>query len=338
VIGLDTVPVTAGDGRRLTLRHAVGDRPPTRGPVLLVHGAGVRANIFMAPVEVTLVDDLLGAGYDVWLANWRASIDLAPCEWTLDDAAVHDHPALVRAVLDGTGADTLQAVVHCQGSTSFVMSAVAGLLPQVTTIVSNAVSLHPVIPRISELKLRVVTPAVARITPYMNPQWGLDAPGFVPKLFRSLTRVFHHECSNDVCKMVSFTYGTGFPTLWSHDNLSPTTHEWVKREFADVPLTFFGQMGACVARGHLVSLSEHPELPRSLVADRPATDARFVLLAGEDNRCFLAESQRRTFEFLDHHAPGRHALHVVPGYGHLDMFMGSNAHRDVFPTILEELE
>ena len=27
-------------------------------------------------------------GYDVWLENWRASIDLAPCEWTLDQAAV----------------------------------------------------------------------------------------------------------------------------------------------------------------------------------------------------------------------------------------------------------
>ena len=337
-IHLDTVGVTAGDGRRLTLRHVRGDRAPSRGPVLLVHGAGVRADIFMAPVDTTVVDALLAEGYDVWLANWRASIDLAPCEWTLDDAAVHDHPALVRAVLEDTGAETLQAVVHCQGSTSFVMSAAAGLLPQVTTIVSNAVSLHPVIPRISEVKLRAVTPAVARITPYLNPQWGLDAPGFVPKLFRSLTRAFHHECSNDVCKLVSFTYGTGFPTLWSHENLSAATHEWLKHEFADVPLTFFGQMGRCVARGHLVSVGDHPQLPASLVADAPATDARFVLLAGEDNRCFLADSQRRTFEFLEHHEPGRHAVHVVPGYGHLDMFMGSNAHRDVFPTILEELE
>ena len=35
--------------------------------------------------------------------------------------------------------------------------------------------------------------------------------------------------------------------------------------------------------------------------------------------------------------PGRHALHVVPGYGHLDIFLGRNAARDVFPGMVAEL-
>ena len=42
------VPFTAGDGFPLNLINLQGDRPPTRGPVILVHGAGVRANIFRA--------------------------------------------------------------------------------------------------------------------------------------------------------------------------------------------------------------------------------------------------------------------------------------------------
>ena len=50
--------------------------PPVQ--ILLVHGAGVRANIFQAPVRTTLVDLLVEHGFDVWLENWRASIDLAP--------------------------------------------------------------------------------------------------------------------------------------------------------------------------------------------------------------------------------------------------------------------
>jgi len=29
---------------------------------------------------------------------------------------------------------------------------------------------------------------------------------------------------------------------------------------------------------------------------------------------------------------------VLRDYGHLDVFMGKNAHRDVFPLILSELE
>src|SRR5207244_156311 len=108
-------------------------------------------------------------------------------------------------------------------------------------------------------------------------------------------------------------------------NLDPATHDWLTQEFANVPLTFFSQMARCVARGHLVSVDGFPELPGSFVAQPPATDARFVLLAGADNRCFLAESQKRTFRYLDQLRPGVHSLHVFPGYGHLDLFLGRRA-------------
>jgi pimeloyl-ACP methyl ester carboxylesterase len=331
------VPVTARDGRPINVHHVRGDRAPTRGPVLLVHGAGVRADIFRPPGQTTLVDLLVAEGYDVWLENWRASIDLAPNEWTLDEAAAYDHPAAVDAVLAETGADDLQAVVHCQGSTSFTMSAVAGLVPRVRTIVSNAVSLHPVIPAISELKGRVIAPQLARVLPYMNPRWGIEPPHLAAKAVVKTVELTHHECDNTVCRMVSFTYGTGFPCLWSHENLTPEVHEWIKGEFAEVPFTFFAQMMSCVVRGHLVTVADTPGLPRSTVASPPATDARFVLLAGEDNKCFLPASQARTFAFLDGHHPGYHSLHVFPGYGHLDVFLGRNAAADTFPIILEEL-
>jgi len=332
------VPFEAGDGQPLDLLHVTGRHAPVRGPVLLVHGAGVRADIFRPPLRTTLVDTLVDNGWDVWLENWRASIDHVPCRWTLDQAAVHDHPHAVRKVLEQTGADTLQAVVHCQGSTSFAMAAAAGLLPEVTTVVSNAVSLHPVIPRFSHFKINVMAPLVARLTPYMSPAWGLAAPHAPAKAMVAFVRLAHHECDNTVCRMVSFTYGTGFPALWSHENLDDETHEWIKREFAAVPFTFFAQMARCVERGHLVSVDGLPELPGSFVAQAPKTEARFVFLAGIDNRCFLAESQERTFRFFDSVQPNRHALHLLPGYGHLDVFLGRRAARDVFPIILEELQ
>ncbi|MDQ3756620.1 MAG: alpha/beta hydrolase [Actinomycetota bacterium] len=333
------VPFRAGDGRLLNLVHVEGPTAPTKGPVVLVHGAGVRANVFRAPVRTTLVDALVAQGWDVWLENWRASIEFEPNEWTLDQAAVFDHPNAVRTVVEHTGADQVDAVVHCQGSTSFVMSAVAGLVPEVRTIVTNAVSLHPVIPRFSHVKLRGVAPLIARLLPFVDPRWGtsVEPPDRVAKAMVGFVRTTHHECDNLVCRMVSFTYGTGFPCLWEHDNLNDDTHEWLKDEFAKVPFTFFSQMARCVTRGHLVSVEGYKELPESLVARPPETDARFVLLAGEENRCFLADSQRRTYRWLDGLSPGRHALYTVPRYGHLDMFMGQHADRDVFPFILEEL-
>jgi hypothetical protein len=332
------LPIEAGDGRPINLHHVTrGARPPRR-PVLLVHGAGVRADVFRPPEPTTVVDALLDAGFDVWLENWRASIDLPPSEWTLDQAAVHDHPRAVRAVLAETGADSLQAVVHCQGSTSFVMAAVAGLVPDVRTVVSNAVSLHPVIPAPSVVKIRAVAPVLARFSPYMDPQWAEGPPTPFAKAMVAAVKATHHECDNTVCRMVSFTYGTGFPCLWSHATISPATHDWIRGEFAAVPFTFFAQMARSVTRGHLVAVDERPELPASTVAAPPRTDARFVLLAGAENRCFLPESQERTFAFLDGHRPGTHVLHVLPGYGHLDVFIGADAAHDVFPLIIEELE
>jgi pimeloyl-ACP methyl ester carboxylesterase len=333
------VPFTAGDGTECNLIHVRGDHAPAKPPVILVHGAGVRANIFRAPTDRTLVDALVDSGHDVWLENWRASIDVPHNKWTLDQAAVLDHPAAVRSVLEETGADEVKAVIHCQGSTSFMMSAVAGLLPEVTTIVSNAVALHPVITRTSRLKMGFMIPFATRAIGYLDPRWGVTgAPWVLPKAIDGWVRLTHHECDNQVCKLASYTYGTGKPTLWLHENLNDATHDWLKAEFAEVPLTFFNQITRCVKAGQLVSVEGRPELPERFAAQPPQTDARFAFFAGDRNVCFLPVSQRLTHEWFESHAPGRHSLHVLPRYSHLDVFMGKDAARDVFPLILDELE
>lgn len=317
--------------------HVEGRNAASKGPVVLVHGAGVRANIFRSPVAETVVDALLEDGFDVWLENWRASIDLAPSEWTLDDAAVNDHPQAIKTIQEHTGFREVKAIVHCQGSTSFIMSACAGLIPDVRTIVANAVSLYTIVPAFSRFKLNVAVPILRQMFPYLDAQWGLHPPDFKSRVLRGVVELFHHECHNPVCKFTSFINGTGFPVLWRHENLNDQTHEWLKQEFAKVPLTFFSQMAQCVQRGNLVSLGKYKQLPEDYCARAPETDARFALIAGERNICFLPRGQQQTFEFLERHAKGRNFLHIFPGYGHLDVFMGKKAYIDIFPTILAEL-
>jgi len=332
------VEFTAGDGFKCNLIQVTGDRPATKGPVVLAHGAGVRANIFRAPVETTIVDYLVAHGYDVWLENWRASIDLPPNKWTLDQAALYDHPEAVKTIVRETGAQEVKAIIHCQGSTSFMMSAIAGLVPQVTTIVSNAVSLHTIVPAAGEAKLKYAMPLMKRATDYLNPQWGRHAPTAAARMVRSLVNMTHHECDNAVCKHASFVYGAGHPTLWRHENLNDETHAWLSDEFAAVPLTFFEQMAECVEQGHLVAVEEHNELPRDYAAIKPKTDARVAFITGELNECFVPESQKRSFDHFDRDHRGYHSLRIIPEYGHLDVFMGKNAVRDTFPLILDELE
>ena len=332
------VPFQSGDGFQCNLLNIRGSMPPNKGPVLLVHGAGVRANIFRAPVQTTIVDYLVAGGYDVWLENWRASIDFKPNEWTLDQAALYDHPYAVKTIVNETGSAEIKAIIHCQGSTSFTMSAMAGLVPEVKVIVSNAVSLHTVVPGFSVLKLNLALPLISLVTPYLNPQWGLHAATLPAKAISLLVAMVHHECHNPVCKQVSFTYGSGFPALWRHENLNEPTHEWVKQEFAEVPISFFKQIGRCVRRGHLVSVTGTRELPADFAAEPPKTTARFSFFAGAKNRCFLPESQRRSYEFFNAQRKNYHSLNILENYSHLDMFMGQSAARDVFPLMLAELE
>lgn len=332
-----TVTFPTADGFECALVNVRGDGEPHKGPVLLVHGAGVRASIFRAPTRRSFVEYLVAAGHDVWLENWRASIDLPPNPWTLDQAALYDHPAAVDTVVRETGRDQIKAVVHCQGSTSFMMSAAAGLVPEVKTIVSNAVSFHPVVPPFSRFKLRLV-PLLRRLTDHLDPSWGDHAPTLFAKLVSLFVELTHRECANAVCRQVSVTYGSGFPALWRHENLNAETHEWLRREFGHVPLTFFAQMAECVRQGRLVAVEGRTGLPADFTAQVPATDARVAFFAGAENLCFLPESQRRSYEWLDAQRPGYHSLHVIPGYGHLDVFMGRNAAQDTYPLILSELD
>ena len=332
------VPFTAGDGFACNLINVRGEHEPTKGPVILIHGAGVRANIFRAPVETTIVDYLVEHGYDVWLENWRASIDFSPNEWTLDQAALYDHPRAVETVAAETGYDTFKALIHCQGSTSFMMSAIAGLVPQIETIVTNAVSLHPIVRDMARPKLRFAVPLVALITKYLDPQWGLEAPTLPAKIIDALVRLTHHEDESAVSKHVSFTYGVGWPTLWNHDNLNDATQDWLQHEFAHVPLRFFKQMARCVKKGNLIAYETLPGLPADYAAEPAQTDARIAFFAGEDNRCFRYESQVQSYKYFDNLRKDYHSLHVVPRYGHLDMFMGQHAARDVFPLMLAELD
>ena len=249
----ELIPLDIADGVPCNLIHVRGPKAPTKGPVLLVHGVGVRTEIWRPPTPRTLIEALVDDGFDVWMETWRASMDVPNNTWTLDQGAVLDHPVAVKKVVELTGADSIQAITHCQGSTSFMMSACAGLIPEVRTVVASAVTLHPVVPRVAKLKLKYVVPIVSRLTGYLDPQWGIgDPPWILPKAVTAYCKLSRRKCDNGVCKVSSFMFGAGDPTLWTHEGLSAETHEWTKGEFGPAPLTFFKQISKCVQVGHLV--------------------------------------------------------------------------------------
>lgn len=329
----EIIPFTSRDGFECNLWHLKNDSATPRGQVLLLHGAGVGANIFNPPNEKNLLDALAEAGYDVWLENWRGSIVCKTNEWDLDAAANNDHPVAVSEVCRITGAKNIKAIIHCQGSTSFMISAVKGLVPQVTTVVTNAVSLHPVVPDFSEFKLNFLVPIVGSMTHYLNPHWGDDAPDFKAKMFRAIVELTHWEHDTTVGKFVSFTYGSGMPALWELYNLTDETKEWIRNEFGNVPLTFFNHIKKCVKAGALVS----KDAVVNYASFKPKTDARFIFFAGRKNKCFKSESQEISFRYFNSIRSDFHQLHLYDMYSHLDIFLGKNSYDEIFPVMIQEL-
>ncbi|MGQ1785934.1 hypothetical protein [Saccharicrinis sp. GN24d3] len=331
----ETIEFDAYDGVKCNLKHLIHNNI-SRGPVLLVHGAGVRADIFNPPIKDNLVTQLAREGYDVWLENWRASIDLQPNQWDLDQAALNDHPAAVQKIMELTGRQEMKAIIHCQGSTSFMISVALGLVPQVKTIISNAVSLHPVVPKFSIFKINYLLPFIKLFYKYLNPAWGLHAPDFKSKILRFMVSATHWERDTPVGKFVSFTYGAGFPALWRLENLDEKTMDWIQHEFAEVPVSFFEHIKMCIHKGALMSVD--PAKKQTTYVDEPIkSDARIILFGGKQNLCFLPDSQRNTFKYLEKIHPGYHKLYILDKYSHLDVFWGKDAPAEVFPLMIEEL-
>ena len=337
----ETVWFEAKDGFQLNFRR-LGPAPGTtdRGAVMFVHGSGTRANLFCPPSTITLPAMLSAAGFDVWLLNWRASIDLQPTQYTFDDAAVNDFPAAVAEIVaqrkDAT-TKTIKAVVHCQGSHAFMMSIASGLLPEVSAVVANSTAMHPRVRRSAAIKLPIALASIGKMTDWFNPQFGLYASSFSARILDLLVRLFHHECNNAVCKHSSFTYGVGFPTLWNHENLDDVTHDWIKGEFAHVPVSLFRHTRKCLKAGRLVPWRGYPEIPRRIGLEAPRTDADFLFITGADNRTFHPKGMRKTYGFFRDNSQGRSAFREPTGYGHLDTFLGQYASVDIFPHIIDWL-
>ena len=86
------------------IRYRGGDK----GPVMLASGFAMSATSMLTPtIHPNLVELLLDEGYDVWLFDYRAGIDLpsADTQFTVDDIAYLDWPRAVDEVLARDGND-----------------------------------------------------------------------------------------------------------------------------------------------------------------------------------------------------------------------------------------
>lgn len=309
-----------------------------KGPVILTHGIGTSSIIFrIDTVETNLVEFLAARGFDVWALDYRGSIELAShnLQFTADDVAAYDYPAAVKKVLELTGAASVQMVVHCFGSVSFFMAMLRGL-QGVRSAVCSQVATHMVTAPITEIKCGLYFPemldalGMKSLNAYVT-----SAADWQGKLNDAAMRLYPMSedqlCRNPVCHRITFMYSQVF----EHQQLNAATHSALDEMFGVTNIRAFEHLSRMVRTGHIVTAEgENAYLPH---LDRLAIPIAFI--SGGQNRCFLPETTRLTYDLLrEKNGPHLYTRTVIPHYGHADSILGKNAARDVYPAVAQHLE
>jgi cholesterol oxidase len=119
------------------------------------------------------------------------------------------------------------------------------------------------------------------------------------------------------------------------ENLNPLTAGALGEMFGFGNLTAFSQITEILRQGRLVDhAGQDTYLPNVERLKLP-----IAIVHGADNVFFYPEGSARTYDWLrEHNGDALYTRHVIPGYAHLDCFIGRDAARDVLPTVLAELD
>jgi cholesterol oxidase len=327
--------VQTEDGVTLRLTRYKGGE---KGPVVLLHGAGVSSGIFSTDlVDTNLLEYLYAHGYDCWLSDFRVSIDLpsAAQPSNADQVARFDHPATIARVRELTGKPDVQVVAHCYGATTFTMALLHGIAG-VRSVALSQVSTHLKVPAIGAIKAGLHLPDVVAalgvkdLTAYRD-----SHADWKQKLFDDALRIYpirHGEdCNSAVCHRISFMYAL----LYDHKNLSPHLHDNLHELFGVCSVETFEHLARMARVGHVVAADGAEDYLPHL--DRMKLPIAFI--HGGDNQCFLPDSTKETYDLLcAQNGAALYTRKMVDGYGHIDSIFGQNAATDVYPHFLAHLE
>jgi cholesterol oxidase len=339
---------TTEDGLGLSmLRFQREPEKPVRDTIMIVHGLTTSTDMFIMPEHYNLVSYLLDNGYtDVWTLDMRMSnrhsYNLFPHRYTFDDIALYDYPPAIDIIRRHVGPDqNLHVIAHCLGSVTFMMSLFGKASTGITSLIANSVGLTPRVPFWSKMKLRNAPGIIEHVLgfPNLNPRWADDPTLTRGKLFSKGVSLFHRECDEPACHMLSLMWGTGWPALYSHENLADVTHRRGGDLYGATSMNYYRNVYKMLRAGSRPIKYDrtnpaHASLPDDYFAYAREIETPVLLTTGEDNKVFT-DSNIVCYERLRALGCDHHELQIYPGYGHQDVFMGQDVARDCFPGMLD---
>ena len=358
--------VTA-DGANIQITRFQGG---TKGPVILASGAGVIGMSFALFTNPdSIVQQLIGQGYDVWIFDHRASPANprpANSDYSIDDIAQIDWPWAINTVLAARkDVSSVQIVAHCLGAVTVMMSLLGGYSANVRQLLINQFSVHPVTSAFNQMKSDTQLATLIRngLNPDLRDALAKLAGSTIAGMFapRPYFDLATHQpaanpnpaqaqdmalnaalwsvpfpdqipCYSPTCHRVFGAFGP----VYLHAQLNQATHEAIGQIVGEVASFSFEQLGLMMSKGYAVNAKgenvylAHPE----------RLDFPVHFMAGSLNQLVTPETTLRTQRWLQNALPAsaeKFTREVFGSYGHIDVFWGRDAAQHTFPSILQEL-
>jgi pimeloyl-ACP methyl ester carboxylesterase len=325
------VPTSDGTYVRLT-RHKFG----TKGPLIMAPGYCNAARAFAVDTVPKNWTQYLGEHeYDVWLFDYRASPDLPSSftQFTLDDVALRDWPAAVDTVRRETGVDEIQAFGHCIGGLSLFMAIASGMTG-LRSVTFSSLAGHPIPTFGNQVRAHMRLATILKRIGIMGLNTDYDPSVWHAKALDAVIKSLplRHVYDSPVARRIYFIYGDVF----DYENINTTTmQQAVPSLFGNGNMTFFEHISLMIR----ASAARDAHGADVYLPNLDAFRLPINFITGEYNRMFVPEGLQRSYDLLRRANGAQHYVHrVIRNYAHLDLWLGVNAERDVWPTALAELE
>eukprot|EP00794_Sanderia_malayensis_P000593 gene593-1255_t len=155
------------------------------------------------------------------------------------------------------------------------------------------------------------------------------------------------HCNSVACHRITFLYGL----IYKHANFNVATHDILHELFGTVAAGYFNHLSKIFRAKKILDkdgndvympgvdnnglkLNENEKIGWVSNVDLPT-----YMFIGSENDSFTPDGAKVMHDAMKSYHPNQdHEFHVIPGYGHVDNFMGKNACRDVWPDMLRFLD
>jgi alpha-beta hydrolase superfamily lysophospholipase len=262
--------------------------------------------------------------------------------FTYDDVALYDLPEAVAQIRGRIGDRKLFVVAHCVGAMCLSMSLAAGLVPGLSGVVAQGVFLTPKMSMNTRLRMYAGADLLRSRLDHVpvdirqSGTWSKYTP-----LFALAAR--GADCPDPTCQILyRSAWGLG-ASLYVHDHLDRRTHDRLAELFGPAPVWLLPhlrriELAHAMVRWDSGADQRYAALPENALDHANRIECPVLLVSGSRNKLWL-DSNKLCYEVLTARYPELDVRYQeIPGYGHVDTFIGRGAALDVFGYIIDFLD